>query len=171
MKKIICFFLSIMLLFLFCSCSTNQDTEHSVRFYYRSAETQYNSEDGVISSEYRDAGSNWNNFPKLISQYINGPVDDSLVSPFPKGLKLVEWDISRNIVAVTLSEHLANQSGVELMLSCACLTKTVLELTGIPVIEIRSKDNLLNGKEALTFSIESISYMDPYFANTTVPAK
>ncbi len=171
MKKTICILLSITFLFLLCSCNKSKENEHPVKFYYRNAETQYNSEDGIISSEYQDAGSNKNNLPKLISQYLEGPADDDLISPFPNGLKLVEWDINKNVVTVTLSEHLASQSGVELMLSCTCITRTVLEITGVPVIQIRSKDNLLNGKEALTFSLESISYMDPYSENTTNAAE
>lgn len=170
MKKCLCIFLLIMIVCTFCSCNSIRGAEHPVKFYYRNAEIQYNSEDGIISSEYRDAGENWTNFPKLISQYLNGPTDDGLVSPFPSGLTLVEWDINKNVVSVTLSEHLASQSGVDLMLSCACLTRTVLELTDVNVIQIRSKDSLLNDKETLTFSLDSLHYMELYSENTTVVA-
>ncbi len=170
MRKIFSTFLSILILITFCSCNSNRKSEHLVKFYYCRSEVQYNLEDGIISSEYRDAGSNWNNFPKLVSQYLNGPADDKLTTPFPSGLKLVEWDINRNVVTVTLSEHLASQSGVDLMLTCACITRTVLELTKVPIIKIRSKDNLLNGKETLTFSLESICYMLPHSVDTTIAA-
>ena len=84
MKKVICMLLCAIVLFVLCSCNNKQPSENAVKFYYRNIETQYNTEDGVLSYEYRDS-SYTDNLPKLISEYLDGPANDNLVSPFPKG--------------------------------------------------------------------------------------
>ncbi len=55
--------------------------KNPVTFYYPRREYQYGAEDGVISSEQREASGHADDLHYLLSLYLIGPSSDELVSP------------------------------------------------------------------------------------------
>lgn len=161
MRKIICILLCIASLFVFCSCD-DRDNEilEPVNFYYRTEPVEYGAEASIITAEVRDAAEFSGNYARLIAQYLNGPRTYDCISPFPAATALVEFTLSGNKAYILLSPHMSVLSGSELMVACACLSKTVIELTGVEIVQISAEGNLLNNQEYLTFNANSFSFYD-----------
>ena len=156
------FFLLILPLFLLLSaCNTNHNSdEASVNFYYTHNELVFGTESGVIKKTVREIKGKHDDYDQLISQYLNGPISYDCISPFPAGTTLEELHWDPNRVQVVLSPHITTLSGMDLMIACACLTRTVSDMTGINTVQIRSSSGLLNGEQVLTLSADSFVYWD-----------
>lgn len=153
--------LMLSLIPAFSSCADNpRSTTRTVVYYYRTTEAVFGSENGVVTGEIRDATGHAEDYKFLIEQYLNGPVSNDLISPFPAGITLEELNIDSNKVQIMLSPHLALLSGSELMTACACLTNTLTEMTGLQTVQISSEGGLLNGMEVLTLTGDSFTYWD-----------
>ena len=122
-------FLSVAIILLICcsllACSTfGTGLKDPVTFYYPRSITTYGQEDSIISYEFREASGHANDLEYLISLYLHGPMDDSMVSPFPQGTRLISLKQNDGILYLTLSDSFANQSSLDLSIACACLSKT-----------------------------------------------
>ena len=155
------FILLIILIILMVGCSKdNSVTNRSVHFYYTQNELEFGTESGVIVSTERAIDGDPNDYFYLLSQYLNGPTSYDCISPFPAGTALEELNWDQNRVQIVLSPHITTLSGTDLMVACACLTKTASELIGINTIQIRSSSGLLNGEKVLTLTSDSFMYWD-----------
>ena len=161
MKKIICIFFSLSLLLIFCSCKKReQDIIKPVNFYYRTIPVSYGTDACIIKAEVRESMGYSNDYAYLIEQYLNGPKQYSVISPFPAGTTLEEFSLSGSKAQILLSPHMSVLSGSELMVACACLSKTVIELTGVNAVQISSENGLLNNQESITVTSDSFAYWD-----------
>ena len=97
MKRFFCLLLCLCLFLPGCS---GELMKNPVTFYYPRREYQYGAEDGVISSEQREASGHANDLRYLLSLYLIGPSSDELVSPLPWGTRLL--GVSRQDGTVTL---------------------------------------------------------------------
>ncbi|MFR2867944.1 MAG: hypothetical protein ACLTCK_08360, partial [Oscillospiraceae bacterium] len=86
MKRFFCLFLCLCLFLPGCS---GELMKNPVTFYYPRREYQYGAEDGVISSEQREASGHADDLHYLLSLYLIGPSSDELVSPLPWGTRLL----------------------------------------------------------------------------------
>ena len=134
--------------------------ESPVTFYYIHNEPEFGTESGVIKATTREAKGHQEDYQYLIAQYLNGPISYDCVSPFPAGTTLEELHWDQNRVQVVLSPQITTLDGVDLMVACACLTRTVTEMTGINTVQIRSSSGLLNGEQVLTLTPDSFLYQD-----------
>ena len=161
MKRLLCIFLSLLLLITLSSCSTSGTAKtNSVTFYYRTNEISHGGNDGVIIANTRKTEIDSTDYTNLIKEYLTGPTSYDCISPFPAGISLVELNIRKNNVQIEVSAHLAVLSGAELSVACACLTKTIFEHTGITTVQISATDSLLNNKTSLTFNTLNIELQD-----------
>lgn len=161
MKRIICCFLVFIYLFSFSSCGyKNEPAEVPINYYYRVPETEFGEQATLIVPEIREAKGHKQDYRYLIEQYLNGPQTYDCISPFPGGTTLEELDADTSKVYIVLSPHIGTLSGHELMLAFACLTKTVLEMTGAHTIQISTSSGTLNGKDSITFTADSFSYLE-----------
>lgn len=135
---------------------------NSVTYYYRTVEVKYGVPDGVVAAEVRDIDASSNDYEKLISTYLNGPREHNHISPYPAGIYLVQLTMGADRVYITLSSHLSMLTGSDLMIACACLTRTVLGITGVRSIEISAEKGLLNGQQYLIFTMSDFTYLDSY---------
>ena len=162
MKKILILILSIFLLVSLCACNKQQTSFVTpVQFYYRNATVSYNSESAVICGETREG--NGYELIDLIDQYLQGPVSDEFLSPFPAGITVLSLETAEGKASVSLSEPFTELNGIELTLACACLTKTVMELTGTTAVEISVPNVSLNGSTSITMDAQSILLLDSNF--------
>lgn len=159
MKK---YFLTLLVVLLVLSGCTagNIRYDDPVKFYYIQNEVEYGTQSGVIKETTREAKGHRNDYTYLINQYLNGPISYDCISPFPAGTALEELSWDQNRVQIILSPHIATLSGADLIVACACLTKTVADITGIQTVQIRAQGSLLNGEEVLVLSTDSFDYWD-----------
>lgn len=159
MKQTICTILTISFLYLLCSCGNNNiKIKDPVNFYYCTPETQFGEHSTLMVAQIREAKDHIQDYPYLISQYLNGPITYDCVSPFPGGTTLEEFTINKSQASIVLSPHIATLSGSELMLACACMTKTVIEMTGVETVQISTIEGTLNGKDFIVLTADSFVY-------------
>lgn len=161
MKRIICLIIVIAITVLFCSCGLKTETlKDPVIFYYRNTKTEFGTQAELIVENRRDVKGHAQDFAYLIDLYLKGPTTYDCVSPFPAGTTMEDFSINGTEAHIVLTPHIATLSGSELMVACACLTKTVLEMTGVESVQIRSSNGKLNGKESITLTADSFAHWE-----------
>lgn len=165
MKKMCSLLMALMLLFLLIGCSqTETAVEGSVKFYYRAAEVTFGTENGVITSEIRDI--NTDDMESVLHAYLKGPKNEKLISPFPENLTVESFDSGPARTSITLSAHIADLKDGELTIACACIAKTVFELTGTRSVEIKSDSGLIGGMQSVILMRNDLIVYDDYFATS-----
>lgn len=165
MKKVIVFALAVLLLFTFLGCNKEQDDiEVPVKFYYRNAAISYNSDQAVICSETQE--SNGYDLTGIINKYLQGPNTDECVSPFPAGVSVLSIEQIDSNLLIQLSAPFAELSGIHLTLACACLSKTIMELTQCTTVEISVPDATLNGSSSIIMNEQHLLLVDSSVQNT-----
>ncbi len=151
------------------SCCARQDREITdpVTFYYPRVEPIYGQSDGLIAAQTRSADGDPLDYVYLLSKYLRGPQDDTLTSPFPKGIKLISLRVDGSTVYVTLNDVIASLSGMDLTLACSCLTLTVGGLTQCDTVVIQGENSLLDGSRAIVMRPDSLLLYD----SSTQPAE
>lgn len=163
MKGIRIIALLIMISLCLSACGNKVTTYHNtVTYYYRTVDVQYGEMDGVVVAESRETDIAPDDYEQLVSAYLNGPRESNHISPYPAGIYLVRLIMGADRVYITLSSHMGMLSGSDLMIACACLTKTVLGITGVHSMEISSEKTLLNDQSYLVFTESDFAYMDMY---------
>lgn len=162
MKRLI--YLLLMMFFL-AGC-INPTTPSSVTFYYPRADFEYNSSDGILAPEVRSHGGNTST-AYLLDQYLDGPLGEKLVNPFPADASLISVHTVDNTVFITVSDTMAQLSGAPLILACACLGRTGMELSGTNQAHIQCKSLLLDGKTSIIVNEETIFYSDSFHSSNS----
>lgn len=96
----------------------------------------------------------------LVSLLINGPKNEKLESPIPKGTKLNKVVIEKDMAIVDLTEEfikdvkLGAEEESKIIYS---IVNTLVELTEIESVKI-----LIDGKENMSFADEAISFKQPF---------
>lgn len=156
MKKSLLCFVVIVCLLVLCGCSGSGSPEdRTADFYYIQSDIDLENPQSVIITENRDAGP-MQDLTALLNLYLQGPLDDSLRSPFPVGTTLVRIEEHSNYLEVTLSPRLANLTGIELTLACSCIAKTCMGLTDAPEIRISADQTTLDGASYIAITADSL---------------
>ncbi len=163
MKRIISSIIAGCILISLCACThTPQKAKEPIKLYYRTSSEQYEKLNNIITAEVRDAHGHSGDFSYLLQDYLSGPRTEACYSPFPSGTKLEKLDIISNKAIIVLSENFSSLSGSDLMVACACVSKTVIELTGVQAVQINSLNNKLNGQDSITMNLDSFFLMDNF---------
>ena len=161
MKRFLSFLLIIALCLPLLACAKEAvRIQEPVSFYYRRQDLAYGEENSVILSEMREAAGRLNAPEYLLQEYLAGPISEGLAHTFSNGTTLVHYVCDSTKATLTLSSHIANLSGMDLTIACACLTLTVMELLDVETVEIRAEDALLNDAEAIIMDRESLLFLD-----------
>lgn len=169
MRRMILLFLCLLIFFTGCTEDTIQTP---CNFYYLQREITNTGADSVVAAQVADAGDL--SPQELIRQYLTAVPGSQLVSPFPSGIRLIAYTQSERYVSMIVSDELASLSGMELTLSCVCLSKTCMELAQADIVEIRCQSQKLNGSESVIMTSDSFRLQDNYLPdlsdlNTTQP--
>ena len=162
MKRFLCLLLCLCLFLPGCS---GELMKNPVTFYYPRREYQYGAEDGVISSEQREASGHTNDLRYLLSLYLIGPSSDELVSPLPWGTRLLGVSRENATSTLELTDTAQSVTDTEFTLACACLTMTTLSITGGDEVVITS------GSRSVTMRRDSLTLIDDSTASTTEETK
>lgn len=164
MKRILCLFLSLSILFILLGCQNN-DTETANTFYYPRNDFGYNQQENkfyssAIQAELRQDVPHQSSV-QILGEYLKGPLDPTLYNPFPTDLTLADMTIEGEVMYITVSDHLASLRDIPLMLACACLAKTAMSVTGTTTVCISCTFSLLNGGKYIIMNADSIIFDDP----------
>ncbi len=167
MKRILTCF--IVIACLLCGCSHAAAKIHDpVNFYYCANPVSFNTTEGVIAHETRDAKGVQSN-DALLAMYLKGPVNDQFSSPFPAGTQIISVETANNKCVVTLNDSFAELTGVDLSIACSCLSMTLMELTGADSVEIKVVDRELFGQKSVTITKDSLLLFDSSASEANQP--
>lgn len=156
MKKMLSLLLCFSLLLPLFGCG-KQSGENSVRFYYRSIEPDYGSEEGVLDYELHSRPAS---MKQLFEDYFSGPKSRSLEMPFPRGTDVISWSFSNDTLLLNMSEPFASLSGMDLILACSCITRTFLELFDVNTVTFQVMHQTLNGRKFLELGRSNLRFSD-----------
>lgn len=155
MKRIIAAILVLLIAASTAGCSDGAESA-TANFYYRSADPEYHTNTSVIQSESRRLSVPLSDLNSILQLYLAGPDSPHLVSPFPEGTKLINVQAGKDITEVVLSDEIASVSGVDLMIACACLSTTLLEISQSDTIQIRAETLSLGAQDYIEMDSQSI---------------
>lgn len=161
MKKKISVLLLISLCIPLWGCQPKTEPVKSpVTFYYCREEFDHGKEDSVILGEIRDQAGFEDNLTGLLDIYLQGPVSENLHSTFPYGTVVREYRVEDTTAVLTLSHQLSLAEGMDLTIACACLTKTVLELTGLDTVRIYTQTANLENNSYIQMDRNTLLLID-----------
>ena len=157
MKRIL---LLVLIALLLVGCGQNKKNA-DVRFYYPREEYGYNLKDGTIAYEVRSNGG-ISSTAELLNIYLQGPTEEGFRNPFPKELSVQSVYTVEDTVYVTVSDALAELSGAPLILTCACIGRTAMDLAGTANAQIQCEKLLLDGRNVITINENTVFYNDTF---------
>ena len=160
MKRSIAVLMTVtMVLTILTGCGNRNTPDGKYKLYYCHSEYQYAADSGVLSWEYYTPSAAAD-FEYVLQRYLRGPESKDMVAPFPSGLRLVALELKENKAQITLTKELAELSGVDLTIACACITLTVWDLTQLATVDIRAQDVLLNNQKSIIMNAEELILSD-----------
>ena len=153
MKRIIPIALLLTLTLCCLGCQSENDTQHAF-YYLRTEETiAYGKEDALIAAVPQEFGPDME-LDTIVQLYLDGPVEENLRSPFPRGTYLLSVTTQNDTLTLILSREFSTLDGIQLTVASACLTATCRDLTGFEKIQVRS------GEKIYDFDINSFVFLD-----------
>ena len=154
MKKTLALILAVLLLFTGCSRTrgeweTTQAPE--LRFYYTVEDLTQTGVELVVQSELRE--EQVYTLEEMLSVYFRGPEDDTLISPFPAGTRVLNIMEEDGALVLVMSGEYFTLSGVELSLAACCLVNTVCEYASADSITV------MDEMERVRLSLEPDNYL------------
>lgn len=162
MKRILSFVFTIFIIISLVGCSSS--SFDPVTFYYcrKSDAYQYFEADGVITSEERDLTGHGNDLQYLVALYLAGPLDEDLISPFPRKTRLLEAENDPNSVQIELTDLGSSMTDAEFSLAAVCLAKTCISFADVTEATIRSgaRTITINEKNVILADIATTEYAE-----------
>mgnify|MGYP003304105486 CR=1 FL=1 len=161
MKKSVCIVVCLTMLLLMTACGqADIPSANTVKFYYIHNELQYGTESGVITPAVINGQYDEDDYQLLLEKYLNGPTDYESISPFPAGITLKDFQIVGEKALLVLSPHMGTLSGSSMTVALACLTRTVIEMTGVEAVQISIENQQINGVDFITLTLNNFSFWD-----------
>lgn len=172
MKRYLLWFLIVLLLFASTGCNQGStDFLEPVNFYYcndiAADDPSGNAFYNIFVAEVHEGAGYTDNLQALLSLYLQGPIDASLVSPFPAELQIISVEEADSKISIVVSNELASLTGLDLTIACACLSMTVMELLPCDSVQISAESALLDKHRAITMTQDLLVLIDD---THTVPA-
>lgn len=163
MKKIVSLLLCTLLLLCFAACDKDSSSI-TLRFYYPLENYGYDPGEEKFYSQSIDAevreDIHYISARQVLGEYLKGPLDPTMVNPFPAELELLDLNIDSKVLYITVTDQLAELSGLPLTIACACLANTAMEIAPVFKVVIQCKTQLLDGKKSLTFAANTAIFND-----------
>ncbi|MBE6974902.1 MAG: hypothetical protein E7436_05375 [Ruminococcaceae bacterium] len=167
MKRWICLLLAILCLPLWGCQEEETPLLDPFNGYYRRAELTHGSADSVIAALPIEGAGLKGDHLALLNIYLSHRPDPFYAPTFPEGTQLLIMELEYNTADLLLSSNISELSGLDLTVACVCLTKTVIELTGVDTVIIRARGTTLDGASYISMDLSSIYLLDDYEPETT----
>ncbi|MGE4277658.1 MAG: GerMN domain-containing protein [Lawsonibacter sp.] len=131
--------LSLVLVLLCVSCGKTEPDSEKLPVLYFVAENQDGHGPALDTEPYHGASNP--NPGDLINALLDGPTQEGLASPFPKGVSLQSWEWDskqKGNLRVRLSEQYGGLADISLTLADYCIVLTLSQLDGVKSVEINS---------------------------------
>lgn len=149
-------FLFLLIFTMFTACQNSQnDFKKPVSFYYCNNLDSKDDFENVFVAEPHESYGYEDNKPALLSLYLAGPNSERLISPFPDGIRLISVQKEETTLQIVLSDEMATLAGLDLVLACTCLAKTVFELYPCNRVAIAAETKQLDSQNFITFHKDS----------------
>lgn len=156
MKKWTILLLTLLILLSITGC---RGQDEQFLYFYPRAEYTFGAPDAVIVSESREAPGHEDDLEYLLTMYLEGPLDASLVSPFPQGTSLEGFTYSDSTLYVTLNGVYARLDGMEHTIASACIAYTCFDLTAADTVVIKCSSEIY-GNKSVTLRRDSLLLTD-----------
>ena len=133
MRRMIILALAVCL--LLPGCTSGQSGEEGSYQIYYSALSDPKAE-SALGWEMRALSTRLEPVPALVRAMLDMPDTPSLSSPFPKGVRLLSWELEEGRLHLDLSEQYGGLTGVDLSVADACLTLTLCQLEGVESVYV-----------------------------------
>lgn len=160
MKRLILWLLVFLVVFPMAGCKKTEEIQDPVRFYYRRANIEFGGEDSVVAAETRDAYGLREDLQGLLQLYISGPETETLVNVFPKSVAVMSVLVEDTTAVVQMNRSFAQLGGIQMSVACVCLSKTVMEITGVETVRIYVEKATLAGEQYLEFDKDTVLLED-----------
>ena len=165
MKRFVSIILAALLLISLCGCGTNTQDKFNdpVNFYFLRDKTEtvkHSDETSVLVPLIREGDGIRSNLLLLLNRYLSDPGAEGFRSPFPRGTSVISVRNDENLVEITLTDSIAEYSGLDLTLACACLSYTIMELTGTQGVRICAENKTLDGHSSITMDQAHLVMID-----------
>ena len=166
MKRLFSVLLCLVLCFSFTGCQKEETVQilKPVEFYYLQNTFSFTNSDTILGSELWESAGHEDDLVYLIDLYFSGPQSDALSLPFPKGCTVVSITTKNDAITITVSDHFAKLTGMDLSVACTCLAKTLAGLSGADTVIIQTRTQLLDGKKSITIRDGVPILSDDYIA-------
>ena len=161
MKRLLCIVLTLLLTISLVGCQDSTDKPQStVTVYYKAANISYGTQDGVLAPFALDSTGHENEDAYLLNLYLSYLPSEAFSPTFPEETHLVSLNLDGLTARIILSDSFASLKGLNLMIACACLTRTVISLTGCQEVIISAESMRLDGNNYITLSSDSYLLLD-----------
>ena len=155
----------ITLLLLLCICTSlfacsEEKIISPVSFYYLRSDLSYGAADSAVAAEIREGADYGNDYVQLLREYLDGPLSEDYVQTIPDEVVLIACHIDGNMADVVLSDEIAQLSGMDLTVACACLTLTTIGLTGVETVQIRALTDALESGPSVIMDRNCLIFLD-----------
>ena len=125
---------AFMMLLLLSGCAT-QKVESDYQLYFCSSSEQAHGS-AIVAEDY--AGAEVPTVEQLMDALLQGPEQDTLRSPFPKGLTMRSWNLDEGLLTIQFSEHYGGLTDIDLTLADYCVVLTMTQLQEVELVQIQS---------------------------------
>lgn len=132
----------------------------TVTVYYKATNVSYGTAEGVILPYQLDAADHENDTAYLLNAYFANILSDDYDATFPRSTRLISLERDGLTAKITLNDEFASLTGLKLSIACACLTQTVISLTGCQEVIISAEHAQLDGRNFITLSRDSYLLLD-----------
>ncbi len=156
---ILCLFLLVGL--YGCAGQSHGDPLKSpMKFYYKTSDASYGDGQGATDYELRETYGHESDYVWVLTEYLKGPISQKLTAPFQRSVSIVSAERSGSQLQLRMTQELANLSGADLTVACACITLTCLEFPGVEAVSIRAVGSKLDGKTEILLNRNSLLLED-----------
>ena len=161
-------FLSLLMVSSFSACQNSKsDMQKPVAFYYCNNLDSKEDFEHVFVAELHEGYGYEDNKPALLSLYLAGPENERYVSPFPVGMRLISVQKEDATVQIVLSDEIGTLTGLDLILACTCLSKTVFDLYPCDRVSISAETVQLDSQDVITMHRDSSVFTDNAYPTVT----
>ena len=151
------FVLTLALSLLLSACGGSQESSH-ILLYFRTDPTDQSQVHGPAIQSQPYSGPAGPGVEELVDALLAGPTQPGLVSPFPQGTDLQQWQQDGKRVTVDLSWPYGDLVGIELTMADYCITLTLTQLEGVEEVCITANGSQLPYRDRQVFTAEDVMF-------------
>jgi len=158
MKRFLVFLIALSVLLALGACREESDEGYVFYYLHNGDVTIRPPADSSLVPEIRDTASTNPEIAYLLRLYLEGPVTENLVSPFPDGTILISVSQEGSTLSMVLSEEYSTLSDIHLTLAGACLSSTCFALSDAEEVAVESGEKTyIYTRDSFTLTDDSAS--------------